>query len=202
MPAVKKTSDKCRNAHSAVEKRYRTNLNSKIEQLQQCMPNTLLETKVEEEYGHVHPGESHGKKGGKLQKSLILSNAATYIRALQSNVSQVRARNKLLEGQNVLLERRLDMLQRIVLQKARATPSSTPVYKSEEAVQAPGIPSEDLDVDPQSLGPARRKPRAIAARKVLEAKTEQPVGKDRTSYSGHSFKTDGPGARAKRRKRS
>jgi Helix-loop-helix DNA-binding domain len=198
MPAVKKISDKCRNAHSAVEKRYRTNLNSKIEQLQQCMPNTLLEIKAEEESGQLNPGEGHGKKGGKLQKSLILSNAATYIRALQSNASQIGAHNKLLEGQNELLQRRLDMLQRIALQKTGT--ASNPACQIEGAVQALRITLVDPGVESQSVGSAKRMPRAIAVREFLEGQTEKSAREDGTNNSGHSSKHEKPSARAKRRK--
>ena len=111
-PNPGRTGSAAKVPHSAVEKKYRSNLNSKLIELQQCIPNPNLETEVKQEFGSPDNARRCNKTEVKLQKGLILSSAAKYIRTLQ-------ARNSKLEEQNSALERRLSCLQNIACNKDR-----------------------------------------------------------------------------------
>ncbi len=201
--ALETAFDRRRNSHNVVEKRYRTNLNSKIEQLQQCLHNSNIEMNMDASSRDPDAGKGHTTNGDKLQKGLILSNAVAYIKALQSTISQIGARNKFLEDQNKLLERKLAILQRIVVQKAGANaPASNPVRENGRPAPASRLALVVAGVVPQSVGDARRKPTVIVAQEVLEAKAKQFVGEHRTKLLARSSKHDEPCARAKRRKLS
>ena len=99
--------------HSAVEKKYRSNLNSKLIELQQCVPSLKAETEIKQEFGNLDTTRRRNKRDVKLQKGLILSSAAEYIRELQG-------RNFDLERDNKLLKGKLAVLQKIAPEKERA----------------------------------------------------------------------------------
>ncbi len=74
------------------------------------MPSLKVETEIKQEFGSPDTTRRRNKREVKLQKGLILSSAAEYIRTLQ-------ARNSELEARNSFLERRLACLQKVALEK-------------------------------------------------------------------------------------
>lgn len=78
--------------HSAVEKKYRYNLNAKLVDLQQCIP--ALSAKPKDDCARRCSGL--GEKDIRLEKGLILSSAAHYIRMLQARTSDLEVQNKFL----------------------------------------------------------------------------------------------------------
>lgn len=107
-PPLTRTISQTRIPHSAVEKKYRSNLNTKLLELRQCLPALKAKPDVKEEYGTSRSIKGRHSKDIKLQKGLILTTAADYIRTLE-------ARNLELEARNERLELRLEAFQGIAL---------------------------------------------------------------------------------------
>jgi hypothetical protein len=111
-PSFKKSLIRVKIPHSAVEKRYRSNLNTKMIGLQQCVPVLRMTIENEDKSGRLDPGTGSPKRDRKLLKGFILESAADYIRTLEARASQ---RDTHVE----VLERRLAVLQRIALGKMK-----------------------------------------------------------------------------------
>ncbi|KFY87372.1 hypothetical protein V498_07202 [Pseudogymnoascus sp. VKM F-4517 (FW-2822)] len=81
-------------AHNIIEKRYRTNLNDKIDALCNRLPNLKAKYKKprrgsghnEDEDENVNNG--HGSKGQKINKAVVLSEAADYIQELEERIKK------------------------------------------------------------------------------------------------------------------
>jgi len=91
-PALKR-----QNAHNLIEKRYRNNLNSKINSLRDCLPSlrTVKKEKDEEEDGMESDSES--KTVRKCNKGVILGHAISYIAQLEKQVEKLSKENKRLQ---------------------------------------------------------------------------------------------------------
>jgi hypothetical protein len=113
---LKKSQGRARILHSAVEKKYRTALKSRLAALRQCVPTLHAETEGEREQGGPNTTAGNQRKDVKLQKGLILSSAAEYIRILQTRKSQLETRID-------LLERRLPILEKNALEKKNGVDS-------------------------------------------------------------------------------
>ena len=110
-PPCKKSPVRANITHRAVEKRYRSKLDSKMIELQQCVPILDIKTKIEDDCEGPDPTSATSPKhDGKLPKGLILERAVAYIRSLEARASEQGVRVE-------LLERRLAVLQRIALDK-------------------------------------------------------------------------------------
>lgn len=92
MPAKKR-------AHNVIEKRYRANLNEKIAELRDSVPN-LRATKNPNGDSNEDDDEEGTSSTNKLNKASILSKATEYIKHLE-------IRNKRLEDENTALKNRL-----------------------------------------------------------------------------------------------
>ena len=111
-PPFKKSLTSVKISHSAVEKRYRSNLNTKMIGLQQCVPVLRMTIDNEDESGSLDPSTGSPKQDRKLLKGFILESAADYIRTLEARASQ-------LDTHVEILERRLAVLQKIALGKMK-----------------------------------------------------------------------------------
>lgn len=113
----KKSLVRAKIPHSAVEKKYRSNLNSKMMELQHCMPALHVKTNIEDQSRSLGSATGSPKQDGKLPKGLILDSAIDCIRTLEARTSE-------LDTHIELLERRLAVLQGIALGKMRGADSS------------------------------------------------------------------------------
>jgi hypothetical protein len=111
-PPFKKSLIRAKILHSAVEKRYRSNLNTKMIGLQQCIPVLRMKIGNEDESGTPDPSTGSPKQDRKLLKGFILESAIDYIRTLEARASQ-------LDTHVGILERRLAVLQKIALGKMK-----------------------------------------------------------------------------------
>ncbi|EGV65467.1 Ty-mediated expression protein [Yamadazyma tenuis] len=87
----KKLTEHQKAAHNVIEKKYRININTKIESLQKLIPSV-----AREEPGfrtHSKADAENDSKSKKLNKSLILDKAIEYIMFLQQNQCKVIVEN-------------------------------------------------------------------------------------------------------------
>jgi hypothetical protein len=87
----KASCGKGKNSHNLIEKRYRNNINSKIQTLRDCIPSFRSKNEDESE-----DGESEGKV--KCNKGIILEKAIQYIAELEREVERLEKENKGLEA--------------------------------------------------------------------------------------------------------
>jgi len=101
--------------HNDVEKRYRTNLNTKIAELSAAVPNQRSATTSEKASGDDMDLESRPEhhSRGPLKKAMVLSRATAYIKLLEWELGK-------LEAENMALKKRLAMCGRIaVMEESR-----------------------------------------------------------------------------------
>jgi hypothetical protein len=115
-PPFKRAPIRTKLPHSTIEKRYRSNLNTKMIELQQCVPALRVKINNEDESGSPDPSTGSPEQDRKLPKGFILENAADYIRTLEARTSG-------LDTHVELLERKLAVLQRIALGKLKGANS-------------------------------------------------------------------------------
>ncbi|OBT95182.1 hypothetical protein VE01_07614 [Pseudogymnoascus verrucosus] len=92
--AGRKRLPRAKAAHNIIEKRYRANLNDKIDALCNRLPNLKAKYNKthqgsghnEDEYENVN--NDHGSKGQKINKAVVLSEAADYIRELEERIKK------------------------------------------------------------------------------------------------------------------
>jgi hypothetical protein len=90
----RKRLPKSKAAHNIVEKRYRTNLNDKMNALYNRLPSLQAKyKKTHQSSGHNEDEDEnvcddHGPKGQKINKSVVLSEAADYIRELEGQIKK------------------------------------------------------------------------------------------------------------------
>lgn len=85
------------NAHNQIEKRYRNNLNSKINALKNCIPalSSVANSKDKEEEDEDENGDSgERRKVVKCNKGIILDKAIQYIAELEKDVARLRKENE------------------------------------------------------------------------------------------------------------
>jgi hypothetical protein len=179
-PPIKKSSIRAKIPHSAVEKRYRSNLNSKMIELQQCVPALHVKTNIEDECGSPDATMGSPKQDGKLPKGLILESAADYIRTLEARTSE-------LDTHVELLERRLAVLQRIALEKSRGADSGLMTAdrkdkKSPESRKSPSISNAIAS----ATGRASKSPTAISRQATVDADSKRPLTKVEKEQPGDS----------------
>lgn len=83
-------------AHNIIEKKYRININTKIESLQKLIPSMALD---EAGFKTRTNGLDYPMKSNKLNKSSILDRAIEYITLLQTNQSKIASENDMLKQQ-------------------------------------------------------------------------------------------------------
>jgi hypothetical protein len=167
----KKSSIRAKIPHSAVEKKYRSNLNSKMIELQQCVPALHVKTNIEDESRSLDSTTSLPKRDGKLPKCLILNSAADYIRTLEARTSE-------LDTHVELLERRLVVLQRIALEKTRRADSGfiTVDRKDKKSLEARKSSSISI-AEASATGRARKPLNAISRQTILDADSKRSLSK-------------------------
>jgi hypothetical protein len=85
-------------AHSKVEKRYRMNINSKIEQLRRILPITCPPGDQSSSLIVAPHGSRRRKSGTDLSKQDVLSMTINYVERLQSEIQDVTSQNLELKG--------------------------------------------------------------------------------------------------------
>jgi hypothetical protein len=104
-PPFKKSLIGVKIPHSAVEKRYRSNLNTKMIELRQCVPVLRMNIDNEDESGSPDPSTGSPKQDRKLPKGAILESAADYIRTLEARASELDTHVEILERRHAVLQR-------------------------------------------------------------------------------------------------
>lgn len=112
-------------AHNIIEKRYRTNLNDKMDALCNRLPN--LKTKYKKTLqgsGHnededENVNNDHGSKGQKINKALVLSEAADYIQELEDRIKKHN-------DQMATMQIRLDVFKTLAATKSPETDTGRP----------------------------------------------------------------------------
>ena len=90
-------------AHSKVEKRYRMNINSKIEQLRRILPGTSLPEHQCLSQTNTFYNPRRRKSGTELSKGDVLSLAITNVQQLQNEVQQLASQNMALREKLALM---------------------------------------------------------------------------------------------------
>ena len=80
-------------AHSKVEKRYRMNINSKIEQLRRILPNESCPEHQSPNHSNASCSSRRRKSGTDLSKRDILSMTISHVEQLQSEVQHLTSEN-------------------------------------------------------------------------------------------------------------
>jgi hypothetical protein len=167
----KKSSIRVKIPHSAVEKKYRSNLNSKMVELQQCVPALHVKTNIEDESRSLDSTTSSPKRDGKLPKCLILNSAADYIRTLEARTSE-------LDTHVELLERRLVVLQRIALEKTRGADSGFITADRKDKKSPEARKSSSISIaEASATGRARKSPNAISRQTILDVDSKRSLSK-------------------------
>jgi len=84
---------KRQNSHNLIEKRYRNNLNTKINTLRDCIPSLRSPTIKEDEEAEDGMDSDTGKQAQKCNKGIILDKAIQYIAELENQVEKVSKEN-------------------------------------------------------------------------------------------------------------
>ena len=132
--AARKRLPRAKAAHNIIEKRYRMSLNDKIDALCDRLPNLQAKYKKtlrssghnEDEDENVY--DYHGSKGQKINKAVVLSEAADYIRELEERIKKHN-------DQMATMQIRLDVFK--ALAAARSTELDT--GRRQEPLQWGGI---------------------------------------------------------------
>jgi hypothetical protein len=189
----KKSSFRAKIPHSAVEKKYRSNLNSKMIELQQCVPALHVKTNVEDESRSLDSTTGSPKRDGKLPKGLILNSAANYIRTLEARTSE-------LDTHVELLERRLVVLQRIALEKMGGADSGFIIADRKDKKSPEARKSSLISIaEASATGRARKSPNVISRQTILDADSKRPPSKVEKEQLGE-FETASIFPPAKRRR--
>lgn len=93
----KKLTESQKAAHNVIEKKYRININTKIERLQKLIPSITTEEAGFKTSNRVNSSNDMTVK--KLNKSLILDKALEYIEFLQGNQLKIMTENSELKSQ-------------------------------------------------------------------------------------------------------
>ena len=192
-PAIKKSPSRAKIPHSAVEKRYRSNLDSKMFGLQQCVPALHVKTDMEDESVSPDATLESAKQDTKMPKGVILEGAADYIRTLE-------ARTAKLDKHVELLERRLTVLQRIALEKTRGGETGVETAKPKDRKTPTAKSSPALSTTLASATDrASKSPIAHTIRGTSAADWKYAVGKVEREPSGN-LHVDNISPPAKRRR--
>ena len=116
-------------SHSIVEKRYRTNLNQKITDLGDLLPNLRVDVKVKENAEKPEAMLKHNK-------ATILNEAITYIQYLER-------RNTCLEQANTMLQEQSRKLMSEHVPVHEEMKAEVPTSSSSESAEFPVSPSEE-----------------------------------------------------------
>ncbi|KAG4414296.1 hypothetical protein IFR04_012542, partial [Cadophora malorum] len=132
--------------HNAIEKKYRTNLNEKIESLREGVPSWGVNTNTSKEDSDVEDGKAAGQQ--KYGKAVVLTRALDYIQHLEGTTqrlsgevdilkSRIGAFEKLaMSGSNVLNGNGVEVMNRPALTETETLKSIQSV--STNAVQGKG----------------------------------------------------------------
>lgn len=165
--------------HSAIEKRYRSNLNTKMIELQQCVPALRVKINNEDDSGSPDPSTGSPKQDRKLPKGLILENAADYIRTLEARTSE-------LDTHVELLERRLVVLQRIALEKLKGADLGL-MAADRRNRESPG--TSKSSANPKALPSAKTRAskslKAISRQREFDAGSNGSLSKVEKEHSGN-----------------
>ena len=193
-PPCQKSTIRAKIPHSTVEKRYRSKLDSKMIELQQCVPILHIKTKNEDCcVGPDFISTTSPKQDGKLPKCLILDRAAGYIRSLEARASEQDTHVE-------LLERRLAVLQRIALDKMKGAVSGlvTTDRKDKTHPEVKESPSTSNAVPLPTIR-GSKSPNAISSQPRLDAGPKRSRRKVEKEHSS-DFEMDGVSPPAKHRK--
>ncbi|KAH9204967.1 helix-loop-helix DNA-binding domain-containing protein [Leptodontidium sp. 2 PMI_412] len=106
-----------KNSHNLIEKRYRNNLNSKINTLRECIPSLCSTVKEGEGEDAMDSDSSEMRKAPKCNKGTILDKAIHYIAELEKEVQRLSKENSRLE---IIVEGRIPNYFMLGLNKAMA----------------------------------------------------------------------------------
>ncbi|KFZ08945.1 hypothetical protein V502_09049 [Pseudogymnoascus sp. VKM F-4520 (FW-2644)] len=175
-PAGRKRLLGAKSAHNIIEKRYRTNLNDKIDALGKRLPNLQAKYKKnhqssghnEDEDENVY--DHHGPKGQKINKAVVLTEAADYIRELEERIKKHN-------DQMSTMQIRLDVFK--ALAAARSPEIDT--GRRQDPIQWRGIRGNAADIQYQANT-------AIINQASPPSRDVRPVGRQNTSRGGYMSK--------------
>lgn len=131
--ASRKRLPRAKAAHNIIEKRYRTNLNDKIDALCDMLPNLAKYKSThqggghdEDEYDNIN--NDSGSKGQKINKAVVLSEAADYIRELEERIKKH-------DDRMAKMQIRLDVFKALAATKS----PETDIYRLQEPPQWRGV---------------------------------------------------------------
>ena len=131
--------------HNVIEKRYRANLNDRIAELRDSVPN-LRRSKKPVQEAMTSDVEDGLASANRLNKASILSKAVEYIRHLE-------LRNKKLDHENVSLKERLRTLERVLASAGDTSAQRATAFTTEATMEKPVL--SETSFDDNALGGSR-----------------------------------------------
>jgi hypothetical protein len=180
-PPFKRSPIRVKIPHSAIERRYRSNLNTKMIELQQCVPALRVKISNEDESGSPDPSMGSPKQDRKLPKGFILENATDYIRTLEARTSE-------LDTHVELLERRLAVLQRIALGKLKGADLGLTAADRRNR-ESPGTSKSSASPKalPSAKARASKSLKAISRQREFDAGSNGSLRKVEEEHSGNDI---------------
>lgn len=175
--------------HNLIEKRYRANLNVKIEMLRDSVPSLRALKKARDRTDNGGSSDDGDDRegltpNGKLNKASILTKAVDYIK-------QLEFRTRRLEDENCYLKQQLDSLHKSMSRKGEV------VLESAETVNTRSTGSQVSSVSSNNTGQAEAEAAQSPARGLINIPDSSRRMRENQSqeHYGHVYTSSGGGSR-------